>query len=407
MKKIAPWIFYFYLFLLPWQARYIFVDATLEYSKISFYATDVLLIILAALALTQRDSSKQKSSEEKRLFVSLALFGCMGLASLYWAEDKIVGLLALTHLAEGLLLVWISFQLRIDCIRASLVLIMAGVLQSIIGIAEYIFQRVPGNTWLGMASHAPEILGDQVIEGSFGRILRAYGTLDHPNILGGFLVFCIILIIALFPVAKERMQKIFLLASGSILTMGMFFTFSRAAWLAFIALIMIQLFQPSRFNPASRDENSWKTRTLPLIFLGIFFVLATSSLPLLKTRLQAESRLEQKSLDERAAYQADALKIIKKNWPTGVGIGNFSVITKNQPAHNLYLVVFAELGIFGLLFFLYMLGSFLPRSAISLWGPFFLLTFFDHYFFTLHFGILFFWLAFSLFTQRNTVERTP
>jgi len=103
----------------------------------------------------------------------------------------------------------------------------------------------------------------------------------------------------------------------------------------------------------------------------------------------------------------------------GIGIGNYTAYTNAkdqlygvekqssayQPVHNIYLLVISELGIFGLLALLLFL---LSNTRCLTWkNPWTLglslavvslltIGLFDHYLWTLHFGILLFWITFSL-----------
>ncbi|HLD86138.1 MAG TPA: hypothetical protein VJA28_01660, partial [Patescibacteria group bacterium] len=50
-EKIREYLFYLLVFLLPWQARYIFHDPQLfgetwEYGRLSLYGWDILLVVL-------------------------------------------------------------------------------------------------------------------------------------------------------------------------------------------------------------------------------------------------------------------------------------------------------------------------------------------------------------------------
>ena len=79
-----------------------------------------------------------------------------------------------------------------------------------------------------------------------------------------------------------------------------------------------------------------------------------------------------------------------------------------QPVHNIYLLVFAEIGIFGfvlLLYFLYQViilkkQSFAQRTFFFLLLGFLVMGLFDHYFWSLQQGSLMFWLVLGLVASR-------
>lgn len=414
--KIGRIFFYVLIFLLPWQTRWIFREATLEYWRMSLSAVDILfsLILLSSLFIKQKISSH---------FYSIFIFALAAFFSIYWASDKEIAFYAWGKLVEGIILFYLFFKLGINRLKAIIIFIFAGVLQSILAIWQFVQQNILANKWLGMAAHAPEVFGDQVVEGAFGRILRSYGSLPHPNILAGFLVVCLIFLFWLAKQAHQEYQKIFLYLSGFFLTTGLFFTFSRAGWLAFFVLTTTHCLRRLIKYLIKKPPRA-SVVALSFFSLSIFILLAFFNWPIVLTRIKSETRLEIKSNQERTAGYQEAWQIIKKYWPTGVGIGNYTVYTKSQPVHNLYVLVAAELGIFGLLLFLALLllnlrgwtssnleGSLLEGSLLegSLlfegFLPFFVLTLFDHYFWSLHFGILLFWLFLALLISCGKPKR--
>jgi len=116
----------------------------------------------------------------------------------------------------------------------------------------------------------------------------------------------------------------------------------------------------------------------------------------------------------------DAKNLIQKNWLIGVGPGNYveAVAKINpsqafwyyQPVHNYFVLLFAELGVFGLLFWLAFLVLLFWRLSIERRGHGFnlalgavLLTtmMLEHFFFSLHFGILVLWVILGLIYNKE------
>jgi O-antigen ligase len=225
--------------------------------------------------------------------------------------------------------------------------------------------------------------------------------------LGGVLVFALLLtafLLARRKIINSRIQNYGLLlmfVSYFVYLMALFFTFSRAAWLTFfIGLIFLAV-------AIMRKEDRWvKGRFLVLIFFSILlFVLAAFPYKdLVNTRLFVESRLEQISLTERTNQIFSAKDVIKKHPLFGVGAGNYvNYVEKEsevkndftQPVHNSYLLLWAETGLFSLLsllLFIYFLIREGRRQTFSLAAivALLLLMFFEHWFFSLPFGIIFF-----------------
>ena len=104
---------------------------------------------------------------------------------------------------------------------------------------------------------------------------RAYGLSDHPNILGGCLVFALILITAWFigEAKRGRLVASSLVALG---TLGLFFTFSRAAWLAYglaLLFMIIILTRKRQQEPVLR----WLSMAAASLLILVPFVIQNAS----------------------------------------------------------------------------------------------------------------------------------
>jgi O-antigen ligase len=127
------------------------------------------------------------------------------------------------------------------------------------------------------------------------------------------------------------------------------------------------------------------------------------------SRLDTSNRLEIKSISERQEQAVEAEAIIKDNLYFGVGIGNYSLALKDyypnkdiyelQPVHNSFLLLIAEIGLFGLisflLFFIYLFAIAYSRKQvlyISLWLALLIIMLAEHWLISLHFG----WLIMAL-----------
>jgi hypothetical protein len=74
-----------------------------------------------------------------------------------------------------------------------------------------------------------------------------------------------------------------------------------------------------------------------------------------------------------------------------------------QPVHNIYLLILAELGIIGFILWLIPV-LFLTKKSSFICSLLFIvilaISLFDHYFWTLYFGILLFWLTLGLMQKK-------
>lgn len=222
------------------------------------------------------------------------------------------------------------------------------------------------------------------------------------------------------PLCKGGLENIFILVTISFSTIALFFSFSRAAWLSlsvgFFSFFIILIIQ-------KKKKELKKLFLYSCILVFLFTIPAVIYSDLILTRVSGGTRLENRSIDERTELVQDAKGIIKDNFLFGVGMGNYTMytaenISKNQPSyfyqpvHNVFLLVWSEIGIFGLSFFVLLFSYFLLclkgrlslRGTIATWQsilitlPLLTMFLFDHWWWSLHFGLLF---LFFLLSFRN------
>ncbi|MFH1536589.1 MAG: O-antigen ligase family protein [Patescibacteria group bacterium] len=415
ITKITEILLYLFVFLLPVQTRWLFNDNMLngsfwEYGSYSLYGFDILLIALFILTLF---ISKKSNLKLNQFSLALLFFLTVCFFSLYWAIDKELAFYYFARIfLSSLILYFVILNIKFRPLYIGVALMSAGIIQSILAIYQFMAQKIVASKWLGMAFHAPYILGDQVIEYDVGRVLRSYGTLPHPNILAGFLGVAIIISFGVYLSTNKNWIKYFSIASITINSAGLFFTFSRSAWLGlFISIFFFGLLVFWIYH--KRELTFIKLITaliLPFILLSIIYP------QLIFTRFTVEERLEQQSITERADYTAQSFELIKNYWPTGIGIGNYTLAIHDkiddklktweyQPVHNIFLLAFAELGVFGLIFYIFLTITVLKnidlknnlKISFGICFIFFaIISLFDHYFWTIGSGLFIFFLLYIL-----------
>lgn len=424
LKKIIAYLFYLFVFLLPWQTKLILRPSESSFSEISLYASHLLLFLILVLYIIARLKSREFDGQISNLWYLLAGVELFVFISFFCAPDKV---LAFSHYVIFLAGLGVFYLLRegmrsfgyIDSILEEVKIIyifLASLLFQVgLGVYQFLTQTSPVSKYLGLAAHDPNILGVSVIETASGRWLRAYGGLDHPNIFGG--VLAIALILAAYLLAKKKivdstkeyLESAFLFIFYFCALFALFFTFSRSAWLAFAVGMLFLLIE------LIRSKDRWFLgRFLALIFFSL--ILLSIIIPpykdLLSVRVKADSRLEQKSLTERQTYIQEAGGLIKSHWLLGVGVGNYTEALKvkdnnskgifaYQPVHNFFLLLLAENGIFTFVFFLIFLFMLIKKGQRKLFSTaiFFallIIMLFDHWLLSLPFGILFLFLALGL-----------
>jgi len=443
MKKVLEYLLYLFIFLLPWQTRWIISDPHIngnvwEYGRISLYSFDVvfiiLLILFLALSLSRRlilnfrnisksvipclpvphlrwtrdpenklDFVLQRNDKKVKLILLAIIFIVLNFIV---ADNKLLSFYWFLRIIQGALLILILYKINFSKIKLVWAFIISMFLSASLGIYQFLSQSAFASKWLGLASHSASILGDSVVEIAGERWLRAYGSFPHPNILAGFIIVALILIFQfLISNIKTLRYKLLYYFITLLLTIALFFTFSRSAWIVFMLIIIYQSIVAFKKN-RKLLLHYFITLLLLLLLVLIYF-------PLVKTRIIGTERLEVKSNIERMSGYSQAFQIIKKHSLLGVGIGNYTVELQKiypdqsawdyQPVHNVYLLVLAEAGAIGVIFIITLLLYYfityykrykiVDKNFIFLYFYIFIfLFFFDHFWWTLPSGMLLFFL---------------
>lgn len=429
LGRVLRWGLPLLVFLLPWQTRYIFAEYSVEfplYGGASLYGIDILFVVLFAVWLAwmmmdrRWQAIKTHSHKVSGAFEFVLAWAAL---SLLWTSNDTVSALAWLRLLEASLLVLMLATAPIRRKDIVIAFIAAGVGQSALAIFQFFTQDVFASKWLGMAAQTAARLGASVIEQNELRWLRAYGSLPHPNILGGWLVLSALASLSVYLDCYRRFAREFSkamltpvavsLASFLIIFIGLLLTFSRSAWLGLVigslVLLLAMLGASDRAQQKLIAVGFLKISfgaLLMLLFLNAFL----SNLWL--ARLRGEDQLAGQSFSEREELILQAQQVIEQHGFRGAGIGSYPAeimalnknqeIYKYQPVHNVWLLAFAELGLAGLgLLILWMICwyvflkslfsreispvKFLPYASIFAIG---VMAYFDHFWWTLPVGLL-------------------
>jgi O-antigen ligase len=344
-------------------------------------------------------------------------------ASVFWATDTV---LAGYFFAKLLLGAGCSSLRSLDDTGVGMavkVLLAAAVIQVLIGIGQFLYQTAPASTLLGMSAHEAWTAGTSVLKLEDGRFLRAYGSFPHPNILGGFLAVMLIsgisylvsgvadrqtaaknVIPSVAEGSQQRKSKIprladslemtikrsVLIAGLLIILLVLILTFSRAAWLGVAMGIAAYCVSRIRYYASEKKHMEFGGNIISrpwnyvtgvqrvsgvLLAVGMaaavfVFVLRDQVFP----RFDAATIEREGSVSERMVVLQDAKALIIEHPFFGVGAGNFTVavmenepsrpIWSIQPAHNVFVLVLAELGAVGLVLFVLFVFSIVRQSVI-------------------------------------------
>lgn len=224
-------------------------------------------------------------------------------------------------------------------------------------------------------------------------------SFNHYNDLGAYLTMILMLIFGLLVSGRLNLfSKIVLSILQIFLLACLLLTFSRGAWLAFIIATISMVFLSKRIS-------------IFMIFFIIFIILLTF-LPQMQERVYLIFNEGGDNTGRLILWKA-AFRMIKDNPLLGKGIGTFMdycpiyAPSNYQYAHNCYLQIWAETGIFSLisfLAFLYLLlsnaikafrktGDFLLLGLICGIFGFLVHSFFDTHFYSLQLSALFWSMA--------------
>lgn len=433
------YLLYLFIFLLPLQTRWMIKLGELnggywEYGTYSLYAVDILLIGLLVywfiVGRMQNAECRMQNNlilNTKYLILNTKSWWFVGalelfiFVSVFFAPNKSLAIYGYGRFLLGIGLFFLLTQTKLNKIKLYWSIVAAGAVQSILALQQFLTQSVFGNKWLGMAAQQAQDLGVSVIEAGGERFLRAYGSLPHPNILGGFLaVVLLVNIILYFGLYRKSQYLVCSIKYSAELLLclvffiinftGLLLTFSRSALAGFTVGLLIYLF----INLLASKER--KAGGVIILLKFIFIIITVGGLffyffrgPILG-RININSRLENKSITERTNYNNEAWQIIKKHWLFGVGIKNYGLAVYNeinntlpayayQPVHNVFLLVWAETGIFGLLVFIgllvYLFINLLRNASYGQTVILLAMTVmmcFDHWWWSLAFGGYLFWL---------------
>src|SRR3989344_610013 len=515
--KTRPDIWFFYGFLLTFT---LFVRKVLffypingqfnEYSGIYLYLSDIFLILTVVFwgTFILRNKSEYLSSIKQcfglnnPLLKILLIFNLWIFISILWSDNQVIALFRAIKILEfNLLFLYIIVRI-VPCgkiykkchpefdsgskvfldsglmagmteaenvshetflQRVFQIIIFIGLFQAIIGIWQYLIQHSVGLFWLKESLISPNIPGVAKVIFGGEKFIRAYGLFPHPNILGGFLLFSIIItwvywklikiplnppftkeengivpcgtIFKLSPFLKGRNKEGFLKIALFIQFIALMITFSKSAILGLIMAILyifLKIYR-NRIVPCGTIHKNLLRNMFQVEHIKRLLLLSLISLLLIIAIKPNINSLILKSLNERIIYLNLSDKIISDNPIFGIGNGQFvlemqkySVIILEswqfQPVHNVFLLIWSELGLIGLILFLWFLWrifKFSPFSKGRLERDFYLtiilksvvigfifIMLFDHYFWDIQQGQILFWLTAGLLVGVNSIGVT-
>jgi O-antigen ligase len=344
-------------------------------------------------------------------FLGLILgFLLIATISLFHVEQRALGFYGLFKWIEMFaLLLYIkeTFWTHSQYFVSFIILFSAAVFQSILAIVQFHVQHGLGAFFLGEYIAPAGTAGLAVVSYGTEKFIRAYGTMPHPNVLGAFLILGLVIGLYFVSTVRNRWPRILVSCATLVITLGVFTTFSRIAWLAAVliySIFLIHWFHKKQF------AKIWLILAIGIVSGGIIITLWAKYL------FFRAGNIDSQGIESRSLFNTMAVKLVKQFPLLGSGVGNTIEALKvqaklepwqYQPGHNIFLVIATELGLIALGIFLTVLykiiaaakrasRELLSFSVLVIGGLFIAMGQFDHYFVTIQQGRLMFFVVLGL-----------
>ncbi len=365
--RIERWFIYLFFLVLPFQTRIIFgrwlplplgwlptrALPFLEWTSGFIYISDFVIFILIAFGFVHffknRPTIRLKSFD-----YALIIFLLIAFLSIFYALVPKIALYRSLKLLEYSALYyyfrWRGLQL-LTINRLWPVILVGGGFQAVIAIFQSLLQKSLGLRFLLESPLAITQNNIAVFVVNGYKILRAYGTLPHPNILAFYLFAVLSFMVAVWVLRPEYRRWYWYVIYG-VMAWALLLTFSRTPIIIWLLEILLLFFW---FFVYKKKRLTWLSFILPIIIFG---VLALIYGPFLSERF-ISFNLNEAAVQDRLLFMKVAWSFFMEHPLRGLGIGQFVpyLVTsvrhitfgQFQPVHNIVLLWLSELGAFGFL----------------------------------------------------------
>jgi O-antigen ligase len=198
-----------------------------------------------------------------------------------------------------------------------------------------------------------EPMGSGWVDPSSNISIRVFSTFENPNLYAEYLIMIIPLTFARI-LSVDGKKKIIHVFIGMTLLVALLLTFSRGGWLGLVFAIGVLVLLLKK---------DLIIKLIPVGIVGMFFLPNS-----IMMRIKSIGSLSDSSNFYRFQIWENSINIIKDFFVTGVGLGfeSFRSISSlyikdfsPYHAHNTYLELMIEVGVLGLILFIWLLGKLL------------------------------------------------
>ncbi len=386
-----------------------------DYLSPTVYLTDILVILLITAwlissFLNKKRTTKSYKSIKPKVFLAIPLlllvilniyFSAFPQASLIkWAKILLFVLLGLYIVTNK------QFEFKSWFIKPLSISVIFFVL---VGLTQFLTGHTVGGFMylLGERSFSITTTGVALINLLGRQYLRAYSTFSHPNSFSGYLIVSLAFLV--FSVNKKDKNSRLIYTAIVAAIVGIIITFSKGVLAAVVVVAFI-------YYITVLTKGSLRKFSLALLYLSIFISMLVSVVS--ENILINEVKLSE-GVEKRLELNHIAGNLIAKRPLLGTGLNNFiyeipeqslvtSVFWWLQPVHNIFLLIFSEVGIVGLLALFYLLYAVIKKTrtrniaAILSVVAILITGMFDHYWLTLQQNMLMFTFVVGLSLRKET-----
>src|SRR3989344_1581709 len=253
-SKIENALFFLTLLFAPtqfgrhfWPGFSYILGIRIDYLSPTVYATDILIFLLFIFFINNLQI-KYLSKLLKRfswLSISLLFLIAFLFLGVIFSKSPLAGFYGLFKLFEFIFfgVYTARFVTKINFKKILFVFSAQIIFESILSVAQYLKQSSIGGLFYFVGERTfngqTPAVANASINGEL--ILRPYGTFSHPNVLGGYLLIGMTLILFNLGSTKKQLEKILYLISLTCGTLVLILTFSRIAILLWLIILFIFL----------------------------------------------------------------------------------------------------------------------------------------------------------------------